>query len=143
MNFCDICGRKLVAPEGPANADILLVADSPTIFDVREGRPWTGPGGKVLRTELRRAGINYNNCRVTNMWQHVKHKDCDPASHIDAVLKEMQGRKAILLMGADAVQYFTGENVSEVSGLRVDTLDYAKEMLRDDVDLVRSWVQKT
>ena len=135
MNFIQ-CGRKLVMPEGPANANILLVGDAPTVFDVRAGRPWTGPGGTVLRTELRRAGINYNNCRITNMWQHNKVKDCDPAMHIDAALKEMRNRRAILLMGADAVHYFTGENVSEVSGLRVDEFPYAQEMLPEGVGVV-------
>ena len=48
----------------------------------------------------------------------------------------MANRRAILLMGADAVSYFTGENVSDVSGLRVDTLDYAKEMLPKSVGMV-------
>ena len=129
MTYCNECGSRLMLPEGPSNADILLVADSPTQFDIKEGALWTGPGGEILRVELRRAGINYNACRITNIWQHVKSKDCSIEVHIDTVLTEMANRRAILLMGADAVNYFTGENVSDVSGLRVDTLDYAKEML--------------
>jgi uracil-DNA glycosylase family 4 len=127
MNHCKDCGRKIILPEGPVNADILLVGDAPTTFDVKAGRLWTGPGGDVLRVELRRAGINMKACRVTNLWLHAKHSDCAP--DYDAVLEEMSNRRAILLMGADATTYFTGENVSDVSGLRVDEMDYAKEML--------------
>ncbi len=48
---------------------------------------------------------------------------------MDELLEEMNGRKAILLMGADTTKYFTGENVSDVSGLRVDEMEYAREML--------------
>ncbi len=136
MNFCDECGRRLMPPEGPINADILLVADAPTQFDIKEGALWTGPGGEILRVELRRAGINYHSCRVTNIWQHVKSTDCSIDVHIDTALAEMANRRAILLMGADAVSYFTGENVSDVSGLRVDTLDYAKEMLPKSAGIV-------
>ena len=129
MSYCKECGRRLMLPEGPPSAAILLVADAPTQFDVKEGALWTGSGGEILRVELRRAGINYKSCRVANMWQHVKNTDCALDVHIDTVLAEMANRRAILLMGADAVKYFTGENVSDVSGLRVDELEYAKEML--------------
>jgi len=93
------------------------VGDAPTVYDVKDGRPWTGPAGEILSLELRKAGINYNKCRVTNMWEHAKAKDCRP--NIDALIHEMDGRRAILLMGADVVQYFVGENVSDVSGLEV------------------------
>ncbi len=123
-------------PEGPINADILLVADAPTQFDIKEGALWTGPGGEILRVELRRAGINYHSCRVTNLWQHVKNTDCSIDVHIDTALAEMANRRAILLMGADAVSYFTGENVSDVSGLRVDASVFAKEMLPKSVGIV-------
>jgi len=123
-----------MAPEGPSNAYYLLVGDAPTQFDVKESKLWTGPGGEVLRAELRRGGVSHLNCRITNLWLHAKTKDCE--MHIDELLKEMIGKRAILLMGADAVSYFTGENVSDVSSLRVDTLDYAKEMLPKSVGVV-------
>jgi len=127
---CGTCGRIELDPLGPANAEILLVGDAPTVYDVKDGRPWTGPAGDILQMELRKAGINYNKCRVTNMWLHAKAKDCAP--HIDALLQEMDGRGAILLMGAETTTFFVGENVSDVSGLEVqgdmlpeDTLVYA------------------
>lgn len=111
-----------VPPSGPADASILLVGNAPTKFDVKEMRPWTGEAGTLLQTELRRAGINFNNVRITNMWQHAKTADCELAPHLDTVLQEMHKRPHIILMGADVVKLFTGENVSDVSGLRVDNI---------------------
>ena len=116
---CNHCGRVNVPPSGPSNANILLVANAPTKYDVKAMRPWTGDAGRLLQTELRRAGMIYNNCRVTNMWQHKKVKECDLIYHVEFVLEEMKDRPVVILMGADTVSYFTVEKVSEVSGLRV------------------------
>ena len=127
MNQCERCGRRLIQPEGARSAEILLVGDAPTQVDVSEGQLWTGPGGDILRTELRRAGIHPKMYRITNMWLHAKYSDCE--AHMDELLEEMNGRKAILLMGADTTKYFVGKNVSDVSGLRVDETEHAKEML--------------
>ena len=120
MNQCEKCGRRLVLPSGPEDAEILLVGDAPSYNEIKEGQPWIGPAGDVLRTELRRVQINPNRCRITNMWLHGKTNECE--AHIDELMAEMQGRKVILLMGADCVTYFTGQNVSDVSGLRVDKM---------------------
>ena len=128
MNFCQKCGRTILMPEGPIGAPILLVGDAPTAYDIKEGQLWTGPGGEILRMELRNAGISMKkDCRITNMWLHAKTKQC--SEHLDELYAEMKGRKAVLLMGAEAVSHFTGENVSDVSSLRVDTLPKAQEML--------------
>ena len=127
MRQCENCGRRLVGPDGPTNAYYLLVGDAPTTFDVKDGKLWTGPGGDILKTEITRGGVHYQNCRVTNMWLHPKDNDCQ--SHLDDLLLEMATHRFILLMGADAVKYFTDENVSDVSGLRVDQIPYAQEML--------------
>jgi len=112
---------------GSPNAEILLVGDAPTGYDVKEGQLWTGPGGDILKIELANAGIHMKQVRITNMWLHPKKNDC--YAHMEELLNEMNGKKFILLMGADPVKHFTNENVSDVSGLRVDTFDYAKDLL--------------
>ena len=123
MSQCKGCGRYTLVPEGPPEADILIVGEAPSQYDIKGGRLWTGDFGDLLRAELRKQGIIYKNCRVTNMWLHPKDKECDfEKFHIDAVLSEMADRPVVLLLGAEAVKYFSGYGVSEVSGLRVDTL---------------------
>ena len=125
MNECAGCGRYTIDAEGPAEAEILIVGDAPSRYDIDDGKLWTGDFGDLLRAELRQQGIVYKNCRVTNMWLHPKDKECDfGVYHIDGALREMDDRPVVLLLGADTVRYFTGYSVSEVSGLRVDTLPH-------------------
>ena len=85
MSFCE-CGRVQVPAKGPADAKILMIGNAPTKFDVKEMTPWTGEAGTLLETELRRAGFNYLNIRITNMWQHSKVKECDLVSHLYYVI---------------------------------------------------------
>jgi hypothetical protein len=63
------------------------------------------------------------------MFGHPKVKDCDIGNHLDALYQDMNRAKYVVLMGADVTTFFTGENVSDVSGLRVDHLPTAKEKL--------------
>ena len=136
MSSCEHCGRMLVPPAGPVDAKILLLADAPTRFDVKALTPWTSNIGDLLRSELRRVRINYYDCRVTNMWRHAKHKECDVVFHLDAALAEMEDREAIVLMGANAVTYYTGKNVSDVSGLQVDAIGTTRNMVPPSVGRV-------
>jgi uracil-DNA glycosylase len=101
-----------------------MVGNAPTKFDVKEMTPWTGDAGTLLEAELRKAGFNYLNIRITNMWQHAKVKECEFHQHLDVLLAEMKGRDVIILMGAETVEYFTGEKVSEVSGLQVTSKEW-------------------
>ena len=126
MNFCE-CGRVQVPAKGPKDAKILMIGNAPTKFDVKAMTPWTGDAGTLLETELRKAGFNYLNIRITNMWQHAKVKECDLVNHLNEVLAEMKDRDTIILMGAETVNFFTGEKVSEVSGLRVTDEDWFQD----------------
>ncbi len=133
MNECAGCGRYTIDPEGPTEAKILIVGDAPSQYDIKDGRLWTGDFGDLLRAELRKQGIIYKNCRVTNMWLHPKTKECEFGRyHVSEVLHEMAHRPVVLLLGAETVKYFTGYGVSEVSGLRVDTLPHRKGRLIPD-----------
>jgi len=137
MNECAGCGRYILEPEGPPDADILIVGDAPNQYDLHEGRLWTGDFGDLLRSELRKQGIVYKNCRVTNMWRHPKNSNCDfEKYHINSLLSEMEHRPALLLLGAETVTYFTGYGVSEVSGLRVDTLPQRKYLVPKSAGMV-------
>lgn len=130
MANCKGCGRFILLPEGPQDASILLVGEAPSQFDIKEARLWTGDFGDLLRAELRKQRILYHQCRITNMWLHPKTKECDfEKYHVNDVLREMENRTAILLLGAETTKYFTGYNISEVSGLRVDTLPHREGRL--------------
>jgi len=117
---CPICGNLLVLPVGPKDATILLIGEYPGFEEVQAGFCWVGKGGGVLRSELARVGIQYEQCRTTNLWLHSSSKDDEEYRwHMEQMLLEMRGRKYILLMGSDVCKALLNTPVSDVSGLVV------------------------
>ena len=137
---CPICKRlMLVQADGPVDSPLLIIGEFPGIEEVKQGRPWVGPAGKVLDRELELAGIPRDICRVTNLWLHTpptapktekpKTKSAierweeaaaayEPefTFHYTRLLKEIKGRKALLMMGSDVTEALIGRPVSLVAG---------------------------
>jgi len=122
---CPVCGGNLVAVAGPVDSPILLVGAYPGWEELREGRPWVGNAGDVFRQELGKAGINYRDCRVTNLWRHQeitpKHEYYEEEWewHTNNVEAEMSERKAVLLMGRQPVLHFCKAAVTDVENMTV------------------------
>ncbi len=116
---CPHCPRLLVPSDGPLRSKVLILGEFPGEEEVKEGRPWVGPAGQVLRAELSRAGVRYEDCRVANLWLHGKVKDCNFDWHLAQAKKELKGRKAVLLLGSEVAKAFLGVSVTDVTGLRV------------------------
>jgi len=118
--LCPICGKLMVLPVGPPDSYILLVGEYPGWEELKSGYVWVGKGGDVLRAELAMVGIQYEACRVTNLWGHHPSKEESEYDwHMGRLLGETKGRKYILLMGSDVCKAFLDEAVSDVSGLIV------------------------
>lgn len=107
--------------------DLLIISEFPGRDEMLQGRPFATnsmfmTAGKVLRKELERLGVSLNDFRVTNIWLHepTKNENCWKAGY-NNTLEEAKGKKAILLVGSDAVETFTQYKVSDVSGLQVDS----------------------
>jgi len=119
---CPICSNLLVLPVGPKDASILLIGEYPGVEEVKSGFCWVGRGGEVLRAELARVGIQYEQCRATNLWLHAPSKEDEEYRwHMEQMLTEVQGKKFVLLMGSDVCKALLGEAVSDVSGLIVNS----------------------
>ena len=127
---CPACATEVIKPFGYINSDILIIGDAPAKKELEKGKPYTGPTGKVLRAEMKRVGINLYNCRITNLWLHAPNgeENCIDAGK-NVCLEEAKGRKAILLIGAIPVEFFTGYKVSEVSGLEVDVNMFSAQIV--------------
>lgn len=52
---------------GPQNARIMIVGEAPGEYEEREGKPFVGPAGKMLRSFLMRAGIDPDSVFYTNV----------------------------------------------------------------------------
>ena len=122
---CDVCGNDLVHAMGPIKSPLLLLGAYPGEEEVAEGMPWVGKAGEILKYELQLAGIAWGTARVTNMWMHIPppaksdiYEAC-MSFNITQMMKELQGRVAVLLMGTDPVNFFTGHGSADLSGLDV------------------------
>jgi uracil-DNA glycosylase family 4 len=56
-----------VPPEGPLDARIVLVGESPGGYEVAQGRPFVGPSGQMLNQMLSSAGISRQEVYLTNV----------------------------------------------------------------------------
>lgn len=57
---------KYVGSTGPATAQIAVVGEAPGYHEVAAGKPFTGPGGKLLDLVLRHSGLHRQEVFLTN-----------------------------------------------------------------------------
>ena len=63
---------QTVFGEGPENARIMIVGEQPGDREDIAGRPFIGPAGKLLDRALAAAGIERDECYLTNTVKHFK-----------------------------------------------------------------------
>lgn len=56
-----------VTPRGPRDAKILIVGEAPGKNEIEAGKPFVGASGNELANMLNEAGIDINECRITNV----------------------------------------------------------------------------
>jgi len=66
-------GTQVVFSSGSAEARLVLVGEQPGDQEDREGEPFIGPAGGVLRDALARAGIDLDDVYLTNSVKHFRH----------------------------------------------------------------------
>ncbi len=71
---CDLYkdATQTVFGEGKARAKLMLVGEQPGDVEDRDGRPFVGPAGKLLRKALQEAGIAERDVYLTNAVKHFK-----------------------------------------------------------------------
>jgi DNA polymerase len=71
---CDLWARatQTVFGSGPARARLMLVGEQPGDQEDREGLPFVGPAGRVLRDGLEQAGLDPAAVYMTNAVKHFR-----------------------------------------------------------------------
>jgi len=134
---CPVCNRLLlVEPFGPSDSPCLVVEDEPDSDETKTGRFWENGGGEVLKKELQVLGIRFIDMRYTAVYLHASanmdQRDLD--WHQKQLLKEMVGRKAMLLIGSTTSEVLLGGKISDYSCVDVTHLlklrfpPYTKEL---------------
>ena len=120
---CKACGRTdLVLPYGNFKSSILIIGEFPGEEEMKIGRPFVGPAGRVLKTELGRLGFSLHSAILTNLWLHEKNdnEDCFKEG-LEKLLVLAKDKELILLLGSDTAKFFTDRSVMSVAGLKVTT----------------------
>ena len=74
---CDLYrhATQAVVGEGPAHARVVLVGEQPGGEEDKQGRPFVGPAGKLLKRALADAGIELEQVYITNAVKHFKFEE--------------------------------------------------------------------
>jgi uracil-DNA glycosylase len=121
---CDLWRRatQTVFGAGPGGARLMLVGEQPGDVEDREGEPFVGPAGQLLREALEEAGIDPATVYLTNAVKHFKweprgkrriHKKPNAAEMLacrywlDQEIEQLKPA-AIVALGATAAQIIIG-----------------------------------
>jgi uracil-DNA glycosylase family protein len=116
---------QTVFGEGPADADLVLVGEAPGDREDREGHPFVGPAGLLLRRVMEEVGLPPERSYLTNAVKHFKFTQrgkrrihqkpgreeviaCHP--WLDAELSTLRP-KVVVALGATAAHALVGRSV--------------------------------
>jgi len=115
----------MVAPSGPTHSEILMVGEAPGNEEIIKGRAFIGNTGDVLADEMAKVGMSFMNVRATNLWLHPK-RESEFDFHMSLLMREMEGKKFIMLMGSELAECFDYAPVTDAVGLQVHSPMFPK-----------------
>lgn len=142
---CDLYrdATQTVFGEGPRDAPVMLVGETPGDVEDREGRPFTGPAGRLLDRALDEAGLDRDRAYVSNAVKHFKfHREGKRRIHekpdageiaacrpwLRAELSAVRPR-VLVVLGATAAATILGRSfrVTKQHGEPLEWADYAED----------------
>jgi uracil-DNA glycosylase family 4 len=126
---CPLRGKKKVDPDGSLDAEIVIVGEAPGEEEEKQGLPFIGYSGKILRAVLNALDIDISKVYITNV---VK---CRPPNNqltkemvkcckvkLEQELMMLRKKRLIIALGATAKEFFGVPGaVADVRGNIVDT----------------------
>jgi DNA polymerase-1 len=109
--------------DGPKDAQILVIGQNPGQQEDRDGRPFIGPSGKLLKSQLVKAGLDTQTIRYTNLVRCLTPDNREPtAKEIRACAPYLAAEiaridpKYIVALGAPATRAVAKAKVSTAHG---------------------------
>jgi len=65
-SICPLLGKRVVPPQGPPDADFMLIGEAPGRYEEIQGSPFVGQSGMALNEILAEAGIKRSRCMISN-----------------------------------------------------------------------------
>ena len=127
---CNLCNLSLyrstiVNGEGNIPNDIMIIGEAPGFTEDKQGKPFVGKSGELLRDCLKGIGLDNNNCYITNIVKCRPPNNRQPEleeinkckKYLYKELKEIEP-KFILLLGNTAARIVleTGANINVIRG---------------------------
>lgn len=101
--------------DGAPDSRILIMGEGPSAEDLRTGRPFTGPAGKLLDRMLNAIGLDRTNCYISIAAPRRRIPGPVPGEDMQADLEltrahiRLADPRLVLLMGGPPVQALTGD----------------------------------
>jgi DNA polymerase-1 len=126
---CPLRGKRRVDGEGSLDAELVIVGEAPGEEEERQGRPFVGYSGSVLRMVLEALGVDLSKVYITNV---VK---CCPMDNqltkemvrcckvrLEQELRRLGRRRLVVALGSTAKEFFGVPGaLGDVRGYIVDT----------------------
>jgi len=130
-NLCGLCnGVNTVClwGEGPTPCDVMVIGRDPGEEEDKEGRPFVGRSGKLLKELLQAAGLkredvfisNLVKCRPPGNRPHTSEERAACRVYLDQEIAAVQP-KVIIVLGGDALEAITGQTqVMKLAGQAIN-----------------------
>lgn len=101
---------------GPKTARYAIIGEAPGAEERRQGRPFVGPSGQLLRDALIRVGLDPDDAYITNVYKEYRYGNPTPSTKeinesrqaLYEELSEMPNLEGILLLGNVPLRAVTG-----------------------------------
>ena len=125
----DICkglkdsGAKLVFDDYKPDAKIMVIGEAPGATEDREGKPFVGMSGKILREALKNVGLEDKDFYITNTVKYRPPKNRDPKisekqEFLPFLYREIKEMNPVLIIlcGRHAMGHFVEGEISKNHG---------------------------
>lgn len=108
---------RVIPGTGPLQSAVAIIGEAPGYLEDKEGKPFVGPSGKLLREALSKAGIDADDCYITNVIKVRPPNNKTPTpteirqarAALATELATLPNLKVVLLVGATPLLAVTAQ----------------------------------